>query len=67
MSIPVVREPAEIAAEFGSLIESCHFCKRPTRHWHEETNNPVCPGCAERHEASELPNWRKNASTGQEV
>ena len=57
MGIPVVRKPTEID------VEGCYFCKYMTRFWHEETNSPVCSVCAKRHEASELPNWRKNAST----
>ncbi len=59
MTIPVVHEDQETAAEFGSLVERCHFCQAPTRYWHENTNNPVCPGCAKKHRVAELPDWGK--------
>lgn len=51
MTIPLVKEPED--TPFGN--ERCHFCKAVTIHWHENTNNPVCPVCAPRHKVAELP------------
>jgi len=59
MTIPVQHESDEMVAEFGGIIEGCHFCKAPTRYWHENTNNPVCKVCAKSHKVAELPDWGK--------
>lgn len=55
MTIPVTHEGAE--KSFGGTVEKCHFCEAPTRSWHENTNNPVCPDCAKQHKVAELPDW----------
>lgn len=55
MTIPLVKEPEDEAANYGGLIESCHFCQTGTKFWHENTNNPVCRSCARRHRVGELP------------
>lgn len=72
--IPTAFEDAATIEEFPRLVESCHFCKKPTRYWHENTNNPVCPACAPIHRVAELPDWgmairalkRKNAKKNRE-
>ncbi len=56
--IPVAKEPQEISEGYGG-IEVCHFCQTPTRYWHENTNNPVCPSCAKKHKVDELPDHGK--------
>ena len=68
--IPVWTEDSKITKEFGSLIEVCVFCRKGTRTWHENTNNPVCLQCAETHKVSDIPeDWgekiraRKRAGT----
>lgn len=53
--IKVKHEPKDVVKAFGSLIESCFFCKEETRYWHDESNTPVCRDCAKQHEVSELP------------
>ena len=55
--IPVEHEDEATVNEFGGIVESCHFCRAPTRYWHTGTNNPVCPDCAKKHRVEELPNW----------
>lgn len=57
MAIPVHHEGEDVVAEFPHIIEQCHFCREQTRYWHENTNNPVCQGCAKAHRVSELPDW----------
>jgi len=59
MAIPVEHESSKIMQEFGKLIESCHFCRTPTRYWHNNTNNPVCQCCSKKHKVSELPDHGK--------
>lgn len=59
MSIPIKQEPDQEVAGFGGILEQCHFCKKQTRYWHENTNNPVCPACAKTHRVAELPDWGK--------
>jgi len=56
MSIPIKKEPKDITNLFG-CIEVCHFCKKRTLYWHENTNNPVCPICAKKHKVAELPDF----------
>ena len=52
MSIFVVHEPAD----FREMpAESCCFCKRPSRTWHEESDVAVCIPCADNHEVSDIP------------
>lgn len=60
MAIPVHREPEIDDPLFRNVIESCHFCQKPTRYWHENTNNPVCPKCAKLHKVAELPDYGQN-------
>ncbi|MFK5948094.1 MAG: hypothetical protein QM500_04920 [Methylococcales bacterium] len=57
MAIPLVKEPEEFASHFWGAVESCFFCKEETKHWHENTNNPVCPCCSKTHTVSELPDF----------
>jgi|LGVE01.1.fsa_nt_gb hypothetical protein len=57
--IPLVKEPSEMAGHFWGEVERCHFCKKATRMWHENTNNPVCEKCAKEHRVSELPDHGK--------
>lgn len=54
--IPIIKEPEDLQERFGA-IENCHFCKEPTRMWHENTNNPVCEKCAKTHKVAELPDF----------
>lgn len=51
MPIKITREPAELAKE---VAERCAFCSTRTRHWHEPTNTPVCPPCAQIKTVTEL-------------
>jgi len=55
MTIPIDKEPDDFASHFWGAIEDCHFCKKSTKWWHENTNNPVCPDCSKKHKVSELP------------
>lgn len=57
MTIPLKKEPDSEASQYFGIIESCHFCNRPTRYWHENTNNPVCQECAKTHRVNELPDF----------
>ena len=59
MTIPVELEDEDAIRGFGGIVENCHFCKAPTRYWHENTNNPVCRECAKSHRVAELPDWGK--------
>ena len=59
MTIPLVKEPEDLREEFG-MLEDCYFCHKPTKWWHENTNNPVCPKCAKEHKVSELPDYGQN-------
>jgi|GEM_PF-1415793 len=52
--IPVKQETPDMEAHFG-CYENCHFCRKPTDMWHENTNNPVCRECAPKHKVAELP------------
>ncbi len=45
--------------ELWGGVEVCHFCRTKTRYWHENTNNPVCPVCADDHKVGELPDHGK--------
>jgi len=55
MTIPLIHEPYD--SPWGSILESCYFCKTPTRMWHENTNNPVCENCSKLHKVAELPDY----------
>ena len=57
MPIPLIREPIDV--QMPGICENCHFCRRPTRMWHQNTNNPVCEECAQKHCVTELPDWGK--------
>ena len=57
MSIPVVKEPDDFKEHLHGATEVCHFCKKSTLYWHENTNNPVCPKCAKTHKVAELPDF----------
>ena len=59
MTIPLIKEPDELAGNFWGEVELCHFCKKRTKWWHENTNNPVCPSCAPKHKVAELPDHGK--------
>ncbi len=59
MTIPLIKESEEVSKQFHGLIESCHFCNKPTKYWHENTNNPVCEKCAPLHKVAELPDYGK--------
>ena len=52
--IPIKEESSNFRANFG-CYENCHFCRKPTSTWHENTNNPVCSRCAKEHRVKELP------------
>ena len=54
MAIPLIKEPENLPG-----LESCHFCSKSTKFWHENTNNPVCPDCAKIHKVAELPDHGK--------
>jgi len=56
MTIPLIEEDPNLIIEFG-MHERCHFCKKRTVYWHENTNNPVCPKCAKLHKVAELPDF----------
>jgi len=58
MAIPLIKEPKEITDSFG-ILEICYFCKKSTKFWHENTNNPVCYHCAKIHKVKELPDYGK--------
>ena len=57
MTIPVKYEDLDTQLKWPHIVEKCHFCKTPTRYWHENTNNPVCQHCAGRHKVAELPDY----------
>ncbi len=66
MTIPVKHEKENFKDEDPRFIsfcentpEVCHFCKKTTRYWHENTNNPVCQECAKKHKVGELPDYGK--------
>ena len=58
MTIPVKKEPEDLYDNLG-VYERCHFGGKPTKYWHENTNNPVCKSCAKKHKVSELPGHGK--------
>ena len=41
----------------GDIAENCCMCRAPTRFWHGkgDKNVALCPACAKKHKASELP------------
>jgi hypothetical protein len=53
--IPIWSEPTSIRKEFPHTVENCVFCQKPTRTWHENTNNPVCSVCAKSHKVADIP------------
>jgi hypothetical protein len=62
MTIPLIHEDKfcpglRDCPVLGHIIEECHFCGTPTRYWHENTNNPVCPTCSKKHKVKELPDF----------
>ena len=59
MTIPLIKESDDVASNFWGAIENCHFCKQPTKYWHENSNNPVCHKCAKGHKVAELPDFGK--------
>ena len=61
MTIPTHEEPDDLYEEMR-VYEVCVFCRKPTKFWHEKTNNPVCQKCAKTHKVAELHNWRKKSS-----
>jgi len=58
MAIPIKKEPSDLEKCFFGVFERCVFCRQPSRHWHERTNNCVCQRCAKAHKVSELRDWR---------
>ena len=60
MAIPIIKEDPEISKNFWGVVEDCHFCRQPTKMWHENTNNPVCEVCSKIYKVSELPDHGKN-------
>lgn len=50
--IKVEHEDTEELRKWGmgleQLAERCIECRTPTRFWHVASNNPVCPGCAQK-------------------
>jgi len=58
MPIPLIKEQQSASGLFDTP-ENCYFCKKITRMWHENTNNPVCEQCAKKHRVSELPDYGK--------
>lgn len=58
MAIEIEQEDADVLKSWGlglaRIVESCHFCRTPTRTWHRASNTPVCAGCAESHERSDI-------------
>jgi len=59
MTIPIKKEPDELAGNFFGAVEKCSFCSNETKFWHENTNNPVCPDCSKEHKVSELVDYGK--------
>ena len=59
MTIPLIEEDPELW-EGTHVYENCHFCKKKTKMWHENTNNPVCRSCAKKHKVAELPDFGQN-------
>jgi hypothetical protein len=60
MPIPLIHEDysdmsLQEAFNVENILEACFFCKGGTRFWHQASNQPVCPVCAQFHSASELP------------
>lgn len=56
--IPVWTERSDLALLLGpiaSVKESCVFCGVTTDTWHENTNNPICIGCAATHKGADIP------------
>jgi len=51
--IPVYHEEPEAILQF-QIYELCIFCNNSTDTWHENTNNPVCIGCAKTHKVSDI-------------
>ena len=49
MSIPVVPD------DLGPPYENCCFCRKASRTWYAKKDVPVCVGCADVHEPSEVP------------
>ena len=59
MSIPVEQEDTAALKAWGMgldrMSERCVLCGTPTRTWHRASNQPVCGGCAESKNVSDLP------------
>jgi len=53
--IPIEQEPEDFKNHFHGEIEDCFFCHIPTTWWHNKSNTPVCPDCANKRFISELP------------
>lgn len=39
--------------------EPCAFCKTPTRYWYKPKDVAVCPGCAAKKKAEDVPSKRE--------
>jgi hypothetical protein len=59
MTIPLIHEDKGTMEAWPRIVENCHFCKKRTRWWHENTNNPVCKDCSKTHKVAELPDHGK--------
>lgn len=60
MPIPLIHEDyvdmsLQEAFNVENVLEACFFCQEKTRFWHQASNQPVCPTCAQSHGASDLP------------
>jgi len=49
------KESLESRKELRCPLEDCVFCGKKTKTWHENTNNPICTGCAKVKKVSEIP------------
>jgi len=56
--IPLWSEDSNDVAEMKKCgcycLESCIFCDKPCNTWHENTNNPICIGCAKVKKVSDI-------------
>lgn len=58
--IPVKLESEEALKE---IPEDCVFCKECARHWHIETNTPICEVCSEIRETFEIDGAKNPVKT----
>lgn len=63
--IKVEREPTDLTGEFYGAMEQCCFCWKKTPFWYAPKDVAVCPDCAEKHSAKDVPNkeiWCEEAA-----